>query len=175
MSAYIDQVIILCFMHYNKWRTIGKLIIYGVESFSRGRMSSWCGTRRTLMKSSKSPCLRPTSGFLTFSSTSCMRFLSLRPFHWTECDHTDMVCICCVWPAASMWGSLQIFLTSTLHMRVWCRTTSPSRSSPPAHSTSTTSRLTSRNAASPSRAGSTPVNRHLFTEEIQNVNCLAES
>lgn len=60
-----------------------------------------------------------------------------------------------------MWGSLLIFLMFMWHMTDWCATISPSRLSQPALSTSTTSRLMSRNVASPSRAGSTQVRHHL--------------
>lgn len=42
-----------------------------VACFSRGRMSSWCGTQRTLMKSSRCRYLQQTFGFLTSSLMSC--------------------------------------------------------------------------------------------------------
>lgn len=124
---------------------------------SRGQMSSWCGTRRTLMMSSRPLYPQPTSGCLIFSSMSCEYLyhcysISLVLIH-TDSLLTLPVCNCAVWT----WGSLQIFLMSMWHMTDWCATTSPSRWWQPALSTSTTFRLMCKNVAWPSRAGSTPV------------------
>lgn len=139
-----------------------------VKYFSHGQMNSWCGIQRILTKSNKFPCPQQTSGFLTFSSMSCKGChcsdFSILAFNFNlpvyQTDHTDMVAVCFLPPEASMWESLQIFLMSMLHMRGWCKITSPSRLSLPAHSTSTTSRLMFRSAALPSRAGSIPVSTH---------------